>query len=194
MDDWKQLSRGVRWNFTGPQSRIQIEVVAGGLSKICRFAGCCDEFYSVAQHSVLVAQQADRLARCAGMSGAERIGISQAALLHDAHEIITGDIPSPFLRLAAYHGFGLKGLVKEQQERLERALGFQSMPWMADIVKEADMLVLAAERRDLVAGGPEWASLAGINPAPVREIEPMYPDRAYSYFLDAWYTLNKYTP
>jgi Rad3-related DNA helicase len=68
-----------------------IEVLARALSKICRYAGACPSFYSVAEHSVMVA---DRLWARTGSRRAARAG-----LLHDAVEIVIGDIPAPTKRL-----------------------------------------------------------------------------------------------
>jgi len=55
---------------------------------ICRYLGHVREFYSVAEHSVLVSV----LAEAAG----EPLVVQQCALLHDAHEAYCGDFPSPF--------------------------------------------------------------------------------------------------
>jgi hypothetical protein len=68
-----------------------IEVIARSLSKICRYAGACPLFYSVAEHSVMVA---DRLWALTRSHRAARAG-----LLHDAVEILIGDIPAPTKRL-----------------------------------------------------------------------------------------------
>jgi integrase len=64
-----------------------VGTLARALSKICRYAGACPSFYSVAEHSVMVA---DRLWALTKSHRSARAG-----LLHDAVEILTGDIPSP---------------------------------------------------------------------------------------------------
>jgi len=63
---------------------IDIEDIAAGLSKICRFGGqlAGDLFYSVAQHSVLVAAMAPP-------------ELKREALLHDATEAYLGDVIKP---------------------------------------------------------------------------------------------------
>lgn len=60
-----------------------IEDIAVSLGRICRFAGHCTRFWSVLQHSMIVAdlcQPKDK----------------PAAYLHDSCEIMLGDIPTPF--------------------------------------------------------------------------------------------------
>ena len=68
-----------------PES-ICIEDIAHGLSCAARFAGHLEYFYSVAQHSVLIAEEVE---------GEFKI----EALLHDASEAYLGDMPSPFKKI-----------------------------------------------------------------------------------------------
>ena len=66
---------------------IDIRDIAHALSHLCRFTGHTNMFYSVAQHSLLVAEK---------MQGgaAEKL----AGLLHDAAEAYTNDLASPLKR------------------------------------------------------------------------------------------------
>lgn len=61
--------------------RVSLEDVAHCLSLICRYAGNCSRHYSVAEHSCRVAMRTPPKHR-------------KHALLHDATEMITSDIPS----------------------------------------------------------------------------------------------------
>lgn len=61
--------------------------IAHGLSQICRYNGRTPIFYSVAQHSLLVASLAAH--------ADEPPTVTLAALLHDAAEAYTGDIIRP---------------------------------------------------------------------------------------------------
>ncbi len=60
--------------------------IAAGLSKICRFAGQIQYFYSVAQHSVIVSRLAPP-------------ELKMVALLHDAAEAYLGDVVKPLKNL-----------------------------------------------------------------------------------------------
>ena len=64
---------------------IQVKDIATALSKICRYAGRIPEFYSVAQHSVIVSKKVSPQ-------------LAFAALLHDAAEAYIGDVISPIKR------------------------------------------------------------------------------------------------
>ena len=86
---WLQLASGAAFNIEGPTSPLKIEDVAAGLSRICRFGGACRDHYSVAQHSFHVMAVVRRLAPNCPDDGL------RFALLHDAHEIVLGDIPNP---------------------------------------------------------------------------------------------------
>src|SRR6266403_91014 len=75
---------GIKFHPFNPHPvEICLEDIARGLSKICRFTGQIDPFYSVAEHSVevmhLVPQE-----------------LKLAALLHDASEAYLSDLSRPF--------------------------------------------------------------------------------------------------
>src|SRR5918996_968485 len=78
---------GVRLDLDNPRPEdVRIEDVAGGLSKVCRFAAQPLEYYSVAQHALLV----QRLVVEAG-----HVELALVALHHDSHEAYLCDIPKP---------------------------------------------------------------------------------------------------
>ena len=64
------------------------EQIAKQLGALCRYAGATPDHYSVARHSLVVAALAP-----------DDPQHKMAALLHDAHEALTGDILRPMTRL-----------------------------------------------------------------------------------------------
>lgn len=146
--------------------QIKLVDIAHALSNICRFTGHTRQFYSVAQHSALVARLLPPELRLWG-------------LLHDASEAYIADVAQPVKpRLQNY---------REIEDRLQRVVCVRfGLRWpMPAEVLEADLILLATERRDLMPGNsPPWRPEA--LPAPMEErIEPLLPRRALRMFLDA---------
>jgi len=82
------LSGGVEFDITNPDpEKINIYDVSMALSNICRFNGQIEEFYSVAEHSINVAN-------CLEKFGHDK-KIILSGLLHDAAEGYCGDIVTP---------------------------------------------------------------------------------------------------
>ena len=152
-------------------SQIVIGDIAHGLAHQCRFNGQTNKFYSVAQHSVLVASILPRELRLAG-------------LLHDASEAYLGDVVQP-----------LKDLLPEYQaieENFCKVLGMRFGVNLQhnDAIRHADLVVLATERRDLMPMDmADWSSIAGITPMS-RTIKPMPPEAASAQFMEMFFTLT----
>ncbi len=152
-------------------SQIVIGDIAHGLAHQCRFNGQANKFYSVAQHSVLVASILPRELRLAG-------------LLHDASEAYLGDVVQP-----------LKDLLPEYQAievNFCQVLGvrFGVNLQHNDAIRHADLVVLATERRDLMPMDiADWSSIAGITPLS-RTIKPMSPEAASAEFMAMFFSLT----
>jgi uncharacterized protein len=154
---------------------IRIEEVAHALSHICRFGGHVRDFYSVAQHSVLVASALPEELKLVG-------------LLHDATEAYCGDMIRPLKRSIPRY--------KEIEDRIWLAVAERfSLPVeLPPSVKEADNRVLQVERRDLLAPHPwKWTiaqSETGNTPYDWR-IEACWPPaRACDEFLEEFHRLT----
>jgi hypothetical protein len=152
---------------------IDLADIAGALSKLCRFGGHCHEFYSVAEHSILVSRLV------AQRSGATREAVAWA-LMHDASEAYVADIPRPVKRQIPQYVAIEDTVQKAIAERFR-------LPWpMPDEVHEADHELLALELRAYMPEQPEQLlppisnqSLVGTLPK-----NPLLPKQAEQAFLD----------
>lgn len=146
---------------------IDIEDIAHGLAYQCRFNGQTSAFYSVAQHSLMVASLLPP-------------ELGRAALLHDAAEAYLGDMVKP-LKLLLPDFNRIEAAVTDQ---IAAAFGVDFSDYAR--IKQADLVALATEKRDLMPNSTEpWSYLAGIAPLPER-IAPLSPQAAKDAFLLAW--------
>lgn len=142
-------STGLKFDAAAPTpAMICIEDIANGLARCCRFAGQCDEFYSVAQHSVRVSHTVEHGLRSARQSELCAKHLALSALLHDAPEAYLGDMAGPIKRLMPDY--------QECEDRLWAVIAekFGVVVDIPAIVKSADAEELAIE---------QWA-LFGIKP------------------------------
>lgn len=85
---WIMTFTGKKFYPTNPDSDlINIVDIAHALSNICRYAGHSKFFYSVGQHSILLAEYVKKI----GLSKEHQL----AALTHDSSEAYLVDIPKP---------------------------------------------------------------------------------------------------
>lgn len=132
---WIQTYSNKKLDFLDPDpDSIIIGDIAIALSRTCRFAGHTEWFYSVAQHSVNTAMVAPNDT------------VALYALLHDAHEAYTGDIPQPLKRLLP----AVLMIEDRIQVAIYTALGipYPSLDTIAKI-KEIDMRMLVTENRKM---------------------------------------------
>ena len=92
--DWIQTFTGKRiYPFDPDPDLICIDDIAHALSNICRFTGHVKHFYSVAQHSVIVA---NAIPDSLGVPHTNELYLQ--ALLHDAQEYLFSDLSRPLKR------------------------------------------------------------------------------------------------
>lgn len=142
---WMITFTGRRFYPGDPRANdVCIEDVAHALSRICRFGGHSREHYSVAQHSVYVAD-------AVAAFGGSRLETFHG-LLHDAAEAYVGDVVWPLKRHDLMAGYAaIEGGVETAI-----AVHFGLPLVMPPIVKRCDLVLLATEKRDVMghAGGP----------------------------------------
>lgn len=167
---WMQLASGRKfWPLDPRPEEIHIEDIASALSKMCRYGGHCKRFYSVAEHSVLMAHAAPD-------------GYHLDALLHDASEAYLADVIRPIKSsLTNYHAI---------EAALERAIGkrFGTRQTMPDAVKHLDNAILADERAQNMEPMPgipdaEWGARL---PALGVTLQFWSPEKAEYEFLAAF--------
>lgn len=127
-------------------SEILLEDIARGLAYRCRWGGQTRRYYSVAEHSILVACQCSDDFRLWG-------------LLHDAAEAYIGDIPAPMKDLVWFHVPDERGVICKVpyaevegriMEAVIEALAPHLVKGMPDEVHEADLIIREWERREYV--------------------------------------------
>lgn len=115
------------------------------LSHICRFNGHTPQFYSVAQHSVIVSK--------ALWSEFRDYKLALEGLMHDAAEAFIADLPRPIKHADGFDSY------RELDDNLTAMIfDYYGIEFPLDPrVKEADNRTLMTERRDLrMTGGALW--------------------------------------
>ncbi|GAB3538206.1 metal-dependent phosphohydrolase [Noviherbaspirillum agri] len=155
---------GFVFDLTKPDATgLPVEDVARALAYQPRWCGATKQFYSVAEHSVMV-------------SRIVREELAYDALWHDAIEFIQGDWPSP---LKLYLGRDeINRKLAPIEDALARRFGYRAH---LQEVKKADLIAMATELRDLLPNAwMEWEHL----PPPMPEtIIPAGPEQAFLMFM-----------
>ncbi len=167
---WMQTRNRIAFDLLEPRAKsVMIFDVAWGLSRIARYTGHTLKHYSVAQHSVLVAATVTVLLR--------RPDLALVALLHDAAEAYVGDVSQPVKRAMRAIAAGGMSPYDVLEERVQAAIWkhfdvpLDFVKASKDVIKKADLMMLAAEKRDLMS-------------PPVREWQ--LTEEASSFTIDPW--------
>ena len=149
---------------------VSVYDIAWALSMTCRYGGHCTEFYSVAQHSVLVADVAPD-------------DLKMAALFHDAAEAYVGDVVKP-----------LKDLVPEFKPIEQRIMGaicsHFGIPYedtKHPKIKEIDMRMLRTEQLHITPVPDHvWPGFENSHPYGDVDVKPWSQETAFRRFLEAY--------
>jgi len=177
---WLQTWTGKRFYPFDPRPEdIDIRDIAHQLAMLCRFNGATKQFYSVCQHSVLVASRAPA-------------HLALRALLHDAPESLSGfgDVIRPVKRHPD------AGVVQYVEDGIERAICTKfdlPYPLMTPEIHRLDSQILSDEREQVMTPtdtpAAEWGNLH--EPLGVT-IELWGPEMAREKFLNAFEEYSKW--
>lgn len=171
---WIQTLDDKVWYPLNPQAKdINISVIARVLSRTPRFSGHTREFYSVAQHSCLVADLVDRK------------DLKLHALLHDAHEVYSGygDVASPVKTDQ------IKEIEVNIDIQIALALGIKHSLFYHPDVKNADLRALFVEAANFFGPSPiPWPiqppdnyHFIKLRPMTMKEAEQEFMDNYFRY-------------
>jgi hypothetical protein len=129
--------------FDASPDEIHLEDIAHGLSLVCRFGGAVREFYSVAQHSVLVSRLVAETVcfECEDVPLTQYPQLRKLALLHDAAEYVFGDMTAPVKSRC----YDYKVHEEAFEARVFRRFGIEKTPTLWKIVKTADRFMRRVE-------------------------------------------------
>lgn len=155
---------GVFFDVMDPQvDNINIDDIAHALSNLCRFGGHSNEFYSVAQHSVICAL-------CVSEP------FKRHALLHDASEAYLVDIPRPIKSIFPKY----KRIEKNLQNFIFRRFDLnKDIPEEVHIV---DRRLCISEAHELGLMPEKWSGCEYLKPININ-LSPMKPHEAKEAFL-----------
>lgn len=163
---WIQTFSGRKFYPLNPHiDSIVIQDIAHALSLQCRYTGHCQEFYSIAQHCVLVSYICDSVDAFYG-------------LLHDASEAYITDVAAPIKRTKEFSTY--RQIEAKLQSLIYKRFGLNEKE--PPSVKAADIQLLSTEARDLLGTlHSEWKMPC--KPLPFK-IVPLPPKEAEALFLD----------
>jgi 5'-deoxynucleotidase YfbR-like HD superfamily hydrolase len=191
---WIQTYTGRAVDLLMPRvEQIDVRDIAHALANLCRFTGHTNAFYSVAQHSCLVARivedlwQREHGEKCPAP-------VALAALLHDAPEAYLGDVNTPLKRAMRRLGGGGASPYDEIAARFEAAIewvlcpGELPTPQARELIKRADSVALATEYAQLFHGTPPRPWGEDLSPTWFGyKITPWPSFQASLHFMDAFH-------
>ncbi|KKN38991.1 hypothetical protein LCGC14_0747730 [marine sediment metagenome] len=192
-DCWLQtLSGQAFWPLEPERATPPIEDFAASLSKLCRFAGHCKRFYSVAEHCVLMARNFKVNFGHPTMRQVMK-AIRRGLLMHDITETIIPDFVRPIKHLlyiwtpdgmVSFTVFE-EGLLEDLLMGLERQYDWsEPVSATGPTIKEIDSAMLATEGEQVMNKSERrWGSLP--KPLPI-ELRCWEPEVAYQQFMECY--------
>ncbi len=180
--DWIMTVSGRHfWPLDPQPAEVHLADIAHALANTCRFTGHCRQFYSVAQHAVLVANLVERLAP----------ELALAALHHDDAEAYLADVAHPVKRFlwfdaeiegtVEHHAF--RNVERKLDLAIATALGLDHHQLFHPVITTADHHALRLEWDALMLPLPAGSWLNEIAPPNAPTLYPQTPDEARCYYL-----------
>jgi len=175
---------------------INIKDIARSLANTCRYGGHVPKFYSVAQHSILCAQQI-----------VDDDVLRKWALMHDASEAYIGDIPIPIkahtcMKVHPSHQpWTMETHIENVEDmihyRIAQRFGLpffdkkdECSPWSRVDLVDKTMLLTEAKSFFRDERWKEWPYYKDWGLRPLKFcIEPWTPEQSYEKFLSLFYNL-----
>jgi hypothetical protein len=187
---WIQTFTGQRFCPAAPDvEHINLEDIAHALSNLSRYCGHSSSFYSVAEHSILVASEMVKLV--SGDEGKDvwslwdtvvpetELQMIHSAFLHDAPEAYVGDVTSPLKRLCK----GYRIIEKRVELAVQKRFNLKFALDIEEIGK-CDIAVFLAEKVQLMGDEVAPWGVSG-EPAEVGKLDCWTPHKAKEMFLRA---------
>jgi cytochrome P450 len=175
---WQQTFTGKRFFPLDPRiEEICIEDIAHGLSHgAYRFAGQCDDPYTVAQHCCMVSDYCTPWFKLEG-------------LMHDAAEGYLGDLSRPLKHSALMAAF--REIEKRVQDVINEAFDLPCTPEISSYVKALDNRAVVTEKLHLFTRQLPRVTTGGFEPLPVAYITVWGAKQAEEEFLERFYKLQR---
>lgn len=179
MENRMRLITGDLFNFVEPDPRqLDLISIARVLSRIPRWGGHTREFYSVAQHSVMVAEYT------------EDPYLKLGALFHDAHEALNG-----FGDVCASAKMKVKEVTNPIEKKLDEAIaarfGFPVETMWDRMVKAADFFLTQYECDNFFTGFPPPELVHVAAPLHIKQFKPMPMQAAEAFFIAAYHKCTR---
>jgi len=177
-NNWMQTYSGITILPELPrQELIYIEDIAHHLALQCRFNGACREFYSVAQHSVMVASIMPK-------------ELCLEGLMHDAAEAYTGDVIRPMK--ITLNSATLRKVEYRLNQTIAKRFGLVNDFVNMKEVRIADLLMLKSEAHQLMrTQGYAWDIFSEVDELDLIHIDSCWSwQKAEEQFLGTFYALK----
>lgn len=182
--NWLQTFSGVAFYPFDPHPEdINIQDIAHQLSMICRYGGAVSSFYSVAEHSLILARYVRKV-----RPNNPRLALQ--ALLHDAAEAYICDIPRPLKLMPQMDGY------RAMEDRIEAAIAEKF--WLPGPGKGPDPFIAEIDTRIMIDEAcvlltritNHWSSHLGEPLGVELDIRALLPPLAEDYFLTEFEALE----